>query len=32
MPKELQQECVKMLQIFDDVHEDTPNVTFTVIS
>ena len=32
MPRDLQQECLKMLEIFDDVHKDTPNVTFVVVS
>lgn len=32
MPKDLQQECRKMLEVFDDVHKDTPNVTFTLVS
>ena len=24
--------CMTMLEIFDDVHKETPNVTFTVVS
>lgn len=32
MPDDLREECVKMLEIFDDVHADTPNIEFRVIS
>lgn len=29
---ELREYCLTMLEIFDDVHKDTPNVTFELIS
>ena len=29
---ELREYCVSMLEVFDDVHERTPNVTFELIS
>lgn len=32
MPKEWQRECMKMLRVFDDVHAQTPNVVFELIS
>ncbi|MBC5579898.1 barstar family protein [Anaerofilum sp. BX8] len=32
MPQELQQECVKMLEVFDDVHAETPSITFQFLS
>ena len=31
MPEELQGYMVKVMEVFDDVHEETPNVTFEVI-
>ena len=31
MPEELQGYMVKVMKVFDDVHEETPNVTFEVI-
>ena len=31
MPKDLQEECLKMLEVFDMVHQQTPNVTFAVM-
>ena len=32
MPEKWQTECLKMLEIFDDVHKETPNVVFKLIS
>ena len=32
LPEDLREYCMTMLEIFDDVHEETPNVTFEVIS
>lgn len=32
LQKDLREECVKMLEVFDDVHKETPNVEFRVIS
>ena len=32
LPDDLREFCQTMLEIFDDVHEDTPNVTFELIS
>ena len=32
MPPDLRDECVKMLEVFDDVHTATPNVTFEFLS
>jgi ribonuclease inhibitor len=32
LPDDLRKECKKMLEIFDDVHQDTPNVIFQLIS
>ena len=32
MPEELQDYCQTMLEIFDDVHKETPNVTFVMVS
>lgn len=32
LPRDLREECKKMLEVFDDVHQDTPNVTFQMIS
>lgn len=32
MSQDLRDECVKMLEIFDDVHAGTPNITFQFIS
>lgn len=32
MPQEWQDECVKMLEIFDDVHKRTPNFSYKLIS
>ena len=32
MPEELQDYCQTMLEIFDDVHKETPNVTFVLVS
>ena len=32
LPDDLREYCMTMLKIFDDVHEDTPNVTFEIIS
>lgn len=28
LPKALRDECIKMLEVFDDVHAQTPNVSF----
>ena len=32
LPDDLREYCVSMLEVFDDVHKDTPNVTFELIS
>ncbi len=32
LPDDLREYCVTMLEIFDDVHEETPNITFEIIS
>ena len=32
MDKELQDECRLMLKVFDDVHNETPNFTYKIIS
>ena len=32
MKKELQEECKLMLEVFDNVHNETPNFTYTIIS
>ncbi len=32
LPEDLREYCMTMLEIFDDVHEETPNVTFKVVS
>lgn len=32
LPDDLREYCVTMLEVFDDVHRDTPNVTFELIS
>ncbi len=32
MTKELRDYCVAMLEVFDDVHKEHPNVTFKMIS
>ena len=32
LPDDLREYCVTMLEVFDDVHKDTPNVTFELIS
>lgn len=32
LPQDLREACVKMLEVFDDVHAETPNVTFVVMS
>jgi RNAse (barnase) inhibitor barstar len=32
LPDDLREYCVTMLKIFDDVHKDTPNVTFELVS
>lgn len=32
MDKDLQDECRLMLEIFDDVHNETPNFTYKIIS
>ncbi|MBD9010656.1 MAG: hypothetical protein EGR16_10265 [Clostridiales bacterium] len=32
LPDDLREYCVSMLEIFDDVHKETPNVTFELIS
>ena len=32
LPDDLREYCEKMLEIFEDVHRDTPNVTFELIS
>lgn len=32
LPDDLREYCKDMLEIFDDVHKDTPNVTFELIS
>ena len=31
MPDDWQEECIKMLEIFDDVHKETPNVVFKLL-
>lgn len=32
LPADLREYCVTMLEIFDDVHNGTPNVTFELVS
>jgi RNAse (barnase) inhibitor barstar len=32
LQKDLREECAKMLEVFDDVHAETPNVVFRLIS
>ncbi len=32
LSEEIREYCIPMLEIFEDVHKDTPNVTFEVIS
>lgn len=32
LPDNLRKECDKMLEVFHDVHQDTPNVIFQLIS
>lgn len=32
LPEDLREYCRTMLEIFDDVHEETPNVVFELIS
>ena len=32
LPEDLREYCKTMLEIFDDVHEETPNVVFELIS
>ena len=32
LPDDLREYCVSMLEIFDDVHKENPNVTFELIS
>lgn len=32
MNEELKDYCIPMLEIFEDVHRDTPNVTFKMLS
>jgi len=32
LPDDLREYCKSMLEVFDDVHEETPNVTFELIS
>ena len=32
LPEDLREYCMTMLKIFDDVHEETPNVIFEVVS
>lgn len=32
MQEDLMEECVKMLEVFRDVHQSTPNVVFRLIS
>ena len=32
LEEKLRSYCMTMLEIFDDVHKETPNVTFTVVS
>ena len=32
MDKDLQDECRLMLEVFDDVHNETPNFTYKIIS
>ena len=32
LPDDLKEYCSKMLEIFDRVHKDTPNITFHMIS
>ena len=32
MKRELQDECKLMLEVFDDVHNETPNFTYKIIS
>ena len=32
LPDDLREYCETMLEVFDDVHRDTPNVTFEIFS
>ena len=32
LPYDLREHCVAMLEVFEDVHRETPNVTFEIIS
>ena len=32
LPGDLREYCAGMLEVFDDVHKDTPNVTFEIFS
>lgn len=32
LPEDLRECCKEMLEIFDDVHKETPNITFELIS
>ena len=32
LPNDLQEHCRAMLEVFDDVHRDTPNVVFELVS
>lgn len=32
MPEDIQEYCEPMFKVFEDVHDETPNVTFEIIS
>lgn len=32
LPEDFNNYIVKMLEVFDDVHEETPNITFEIVS
>lgn len=32
LPDDLREYCAAMLEVFDDVHKSTPNVTFEIVS
>lgn len=32
LPKEFNGYIIKMMDIFDDVHKETPNITFEILS
>lgn len=32
LPQDLREACIKMLGVFDDVHAETPNITFELLS